>query len=1254
MSLQGPPTDTSILSEAQWRQAQFQSINRVALVAVFIGLIAHTIAFVILRQTYLLAMSINLIILWTLFFGSSLLARRENPQAGILLFCFSAIVGLIATFYIQSGSLVGFTIMTLMVPIVIAVYLLEARIARWVVIVGVLALIHNLAIAALKILPPLSLPLPMALVMSVIVAPLPLAILLMLSFGARNRVAQSVARLEQQGTALEETVRRRTTQLSAAADIARAIAGSLDIGDLLAQTVNLIRDRFEYYHASVFLLDETGENAVVRESTGPVGKILKERPHTLAVGSQSIIGYVTAQRKARVALDVGQDAIHFKNPLLPDTRSELGIPLLVGERLLGALDVQSREPNAFTAADVSVLQNLADQLAIAISNAQLFASQRKLLQENERLLSESQTSVEELNVLAGRLSREGWTNFVTEGSREYRVSSQNGGSLIPGDPEPALALALERRDIVSYTEADHAALAAPIVLRDQIIGALAIEESDPGHRWSADDLALAHEVADRLGLALDNARLLEQVNRERDRLTFLFEASRSLSASLEFAQTFKTILGFASRIGAEHAFVLLTDAFGAPEHGFHATLPDLADLTPDRTKQIVTDWTARGLVRWVLDSQRPTALQDTQTDIRWAIGAGPALVRSIIVAPLRSTLGQVAGVLAYTHAQSGAFTEEQLPFIESISAQASAALNNALLYQRINTQSFGARSVAQATQVMARSLSDIELMQSAADQLFEIYTPNGVMFYRWDVDANTLTPIVQTLSPQETESWAALDQAFPAGRRADLLEVLRSRAGRVRKLRNEARGQVRESMALPFIFDERVEGVVEVVHTGPAYGLSQDDLSLFQSVLTSAAFALQTARLYQQLSETAERLREIDRLKSQFLANMSHELRTPLNSIIGFSRVIMKGIDGPINDTQLQDLTAIHNSGQHLLGLINDILDLSRIEAGKMELNFDQVDLHEIVKGVMSTTVGLVKDKPIRLVPEVEENLPLVHADAIRVRQVLLNLMSNAAKFTDEGSITVKVFTVLNESQWPMVQVSVTDTGPGIPEQDQHKLFQTFSQVDGSATRKVGGSGLGLSICKNLIELHGGKIWVESAIGAGSTFSFTVPAVTEQGPLPVVQPEVTPTPYKVQAVLAIDDDARLIDLYRRYLEPRGFTLHGLVNPREAVAAARALKPQIILLDVVMPDYDGWHVIQDLKNNAETRDIPVIVCSILTEQDKARNLGAIDYLVKPILDVDLVSALDHVDGNGKSNGNGNGNGNGHGHPAPLLTTTPTMN
>jgi CheY-like chemotaxis protein len=368
-----------------------------------------------------------------------------------------------------------------------------------------------------------------------------------------------------------------------------------------------------------------------------------------------------------------------------------------------------------------------------------------------------------------------------------------------------------------------------------------------------------------------------------------------------------------------------------------------------------------------------------------------------------------------------------------------------------------------------------------------------------------------------------------------------------------------------------------------------------------------------------EEMREVDRLKSQFLANMSHELRTPLNSIIGFARVILKGIDGPITELQQQDLTAIFNSGQHLLGLINDILDLSRIEAGKMELTFDQVNMAELITSVMSTAVGLIKDKPIELKREIAGNLPTVRADAMRVRQVLINFLSNAAKFTDEGEVIVKAYVEESTKGQPMVMISVTDTGPGISQEDQTKLFQPFSQVDASLTRKVGGSGLGLSICQHLIQMHGGQIGVHSSVGKGSTFYFSVPVFQSK-----------PAPEGIsnnRVILAIDDDPQIINLYERYLQPKGFQVIGLNDPSKAKERVKQLQPFAITLDIMMPGYDGWQVLTDLKSSAETRDVPVIVCSIVEEEEKGFSLGAADYLIKPILEDDLLNALDRLNGDG---------------------------
>jgi PAS domain S-box-containing protein len=429
--------------------------------------------------------------------------------------------------------------------------------------------------------------------------------------------------------------------------------------------------------------------------------------------------------------------------------------------------------------------------------------------------------------------------------------------------------------------------------------------------------------------------------------------------------------------------------------------------------------------------------------------------------------------------------------------------------------------------------------------------------------------------------------------------------------------ETRAEAAIPLKIGSRIIGAIDI-QSREVGAFLDADIAILETLADQIAVAIDNARSYELAQRAVNEMRELDRIKSQFLANMSHELRTPLNSIIGFSRVILKGIDGPINEQQQQDLSAIYNSGQHLLNLINDVLDLSKIEAGKMELALEELNIADTINSVMSTAVGLVKDKPVKLLKELETNIPAVRADAMRIRQVLINLVANAAKFTDEGTITIQASSHINSSGNKEVLVSIKDTGPGISPEDQKKLFQAFSQVDSSPTRKSGGSGLGLSICQRLVELHNGKIGVHSAVGEGSTFYFTIP---------VYHQDTIETDTDNRVILCIDDDPQIIGLYERYLKPQGYTVVPLVNPANAKDTIKRIKPYAVTLDIMMPELDGWQVLSDIKNDPEIRDVPVIVCSIVEEEEKGFSLGAADYLVKPILEDDLLGALNQLNGDG---------------------------
>ncbi|HEX7973640.1 MAG TPA: ATP-binding protein, partial [Anaerolineales bacterium] len=446
----------------------------------------------------------------------------------------------------------------------------------------------------------------------------------------------------------------------------------------------------------------------------------------------------------------------------------------------------------------------------------------------------------------------------------------------------------------------------------------------------------------------------------------------------------------------------------------------------------------------------------------------------------------------------------------------------------------------------------------------------------------------------------------------------------------------RAELGIPMKIGERVIGALDV-QAARVNAFTPDDISVLQTLADQIAVAVDNARSYELSQKAVAEMREVDRLKSQFLANMSHELRTPLNSIIGFSRVILKGIDGPISEPQEQDLSAIYSSGQHLLGLINDVLDLSKIEAGKMELAFEEnVNLTDLINSVMSTAVGLVKDKPIQLKRELPAELPCVRADPMKLRQVLLNLIANAAKFTDEGWISVAASVQAGPDGGQEVVIRVTDTGPGISPEDQEKLFQPFSQVDASLTRKTGGSGLGLSISRRLVEMHGGRISISSQLGQGSSFFFILPlAARKLAPAPRLAAR------RSDLVLAIDSDPRLVYLYERYIKNHGYQMLALNDLTKAVELASEVQPFAITLDVAMqaPAWqdggardggamDGWQALKDLKANPATRHIPVIICSLLDGSEQALRFGAAAYLKKPILEEDLAQAIENLADGGR--------------------------
>ncbi len=890
--------------------------------------------------------------------------------------------------------------------------------------------------------------------------------------------------------------------------------------------------------------------------------------------------------------------------------SWLGVPLQVGKRVIGVIAVQSTEvPYLFNEHDKELLMAVAGQASVALENARLFQETERHAQEtailnrvitgitrtlnmNESLqliANEIASLVSALHVGIALVSEDRKSLVLTADSPADQDTESSIGLKIPiaGNPtaEPILKtrkplfinntytnpLTAEIKDILKV-RGTQSLFIWPIIAGEEVIGSMGIDFAEPDHTLEEGIARLIETILIQTSTAIQNARLFEESFRFRLGLEGSSDAvfMTNTDGTVVYANPgFETIYGYP-----------LSEVIGKTPKILKS------GLTPN--EQYAHLWGTllnKGTVSGEITNKRKD---------------GRLIYVQTRTSPILDVNNEILGFLAiHTDISDRKQAEETIRRRNEYLAATSEI--GRLITSTLDLDTLLSRTVSLVLERFAYYHAAIFILNENG-AIAEIREATGPAGEQMKLNRHSI-PV---------GSKSVVGQAAENGAPVVVNNVAQSPTHKPNPLLPDTRAEA----GIPLRIGNRIIGVLDIQSTSPN-AFTEDDTSILQSLADQVAVGIDNASSYELAQQAVEELREVDRIKSQFLANMSHELRTPLNSIIGFSRVILKGIDGPISELQQQDLSAIYNSGQHLLGLINDILDLSKIEAGKMELAFDDINLADTVKSVMSTAIGLVKDKSVELRQEVPPDLPLVRADPMRIRQILLNLISNAAKFTEHGSITVMAEIQMNPAGQAEFLVKVTDTGPGIALEDQAKLFQPFSQVDDSPTRKTGGTGLGLSISNALVQMHGGRIGVESEVGAGSTFFFT---------LPLQRPQQKAAEGS-RVILSIDDDPTNIDLYERYLTSQGYEVVAVTEPAKAVQKAAEVKPFAITLDIMMPGMDGWQVLNELKANPDTHDIPVIVCSILDEENKGFSLGATDYLVKPIMEEDLIQAINRLNPDG---------------------------
>lgn len=748
-------------------------------------------------------------------------------------------------------------------------------------------------------------------------------------------------------------------------------------------------------------------------------------------------------------------------------------------------------------------------------------------------------------------------------------------------------------------------------------------------RKSADpDLAIKAEITaeiELLGGQLTEVR--EQLSATSEVLAVIGRSASDLERVLE------TVVDSARKLcGADAGQVMLVDgdryrlAYGS------GITPEYRELVADNP--VVLD--RHTLVGRVALDQRATQITDVLADpgYGWTDAQRAAGYRTLIGVPMMLD-GEAVGVLSVWRTRVNPFSDRAMEVLTTFAAQAALAVRTVDLVTTLEnrTGELGRKvdqleALGTVGQAVSSSLNLTEVLNTIITQAVQLSGSDGGSIYEYDEDTREFR--VETVCGLSQEAFEALrrarirlddtfiGKAAMLGRPLELTEL--RDAPLDPHLSALAETGWHSLVAVPMLREGRIVGAMVISRHTPGR-VPQEIYDLLETFASQSALALINAQLYRQLEQQSAALEVASQHKSEFLASMSHELRTPLNAIIGFSEVLLERMFGELNERQDDYLRDIWSSGKHLLELLNDILDLSKIEAGQMILSRSEFGVRESLEYCLSMVRERALQQRVLLSLEVEPEVGLLDADRLRFRQVVLNLLANAVKFTPEGGrVDVRAFIRGQD-----LVVLVTDTGVGVSAEDRQRIFEAFQQ--GTQSGQIEGTGLGLTLSKRILEMHGGRIWVESEAGRGSTFGIALPAGSEQLAAKsepqasqdsgiILEPALGSRP----TVVVVEDDRRSFDLLRTYLEAAGARVVSAGDGEEGLDTVRRLSPAGVVLDILLPGIDGWDVLAQLKADPGTAAIPVVVVSMLDERGRGFALGATEYLVKPVGKEQLLAAL----------------------------------
>jgi CheY-like chemotaxis protein/signal transduction histidine kinase/CHASE3 domain sensor protein len=870
-----------------------------------------------------------------------------------------------------------------------------------------------------------------------------------------------------------ERLKERAHALEISTEINQQLSTILDLDQLLAEVVNQIHENFGYDHAQVYLIDDDRRNLVLIAGTGEAGAVLKTSGHHIPVEANDFVAHAARTGEIVQSSDVRQAPDWLPNPLLPDTRSEMAVPIMLGGRVDGVLDVQMGKVAGLNEEDAKLLRSVASQVAVALTNARLFEQTIHSKEEAESAKEKAEQARQEIEIANQTLEAQIW---LTTGQAQLNDMMQG--------------------------EQDLSTLANNII----------------------------HQVCHYLQVQLGALYLADGHS--------LTLAGSYAYSSHHATNRFKFGEGLVGQAAVEKQRLIITDV---PE-GYITVRSGLGEIAP----------------------------------------------RHILIFPFMYK-GQVLGVIELGTLSS--FMPGQIDFLQIALESIAIAFYTAQVRSRIN-------------ELLAETQQQAEALQAQGEEL--------------RVANEELASQTESLKTSE----AALRE-----KQAEL-EAINT------QLEEKARALEESSIALR----EK------------------------QARLDKQNRELKAAQ--QELEKKAEELGLASKYKSEFLANMSHELRTPLNSLLILARMLVDNPEGNLTEEQVESIRIIYGSGTDLLNLINDILDLSKVESGKMTFNFEAMPFTDLEFMVRSQFAHVAEEKGVELNISLSDDLPAgIETDPQRIKQIAKNLLSNAFKFTTSGSVSFNICRAEAEADLSRsglepgqaIAISVVDTGIGMTAEQQKIIFEAFQQADGSTSRKYGGTGLGLSICRELAARLGGQIDVTSEVGKGSTFTLYLPikrktlkpeadsihaSPAPSTPLPSKPAELSPFPAVPMPVLPADDRTRLkaedkilviieddpnfAKVLSDYAHKKGFKCLLTGEGKTGVDLVKTYRPEAILLDLNLPDISGWEALDRLKNEPGTRHIPIHIISADEESFDAYRKGVMGYLTKPVSQEGLAEAFEKIE------------------------------